>query len=101
MRKLLDQTWKTSTPDSFETRQAEIGTHDTGDRNTRPIQQSIDGDILWKKRVTGCKCKSHSRYFSLSTCCSAWQYHHPLVKFLFRTTCTSLWRESSHDQTSH
>jgi hypothetical protein len=39
MRKLLDQAWKTSAPDSLETREEEIGTHYTGDRNTTPIHK--------------------------------------------------------------
>jgi hypothetical protein len=49
MRKLLDQAWKTSTPDSLETRQEEIGTQYTGDRNTRPIQQPSGEKICGKK----------------------------------------------------
>jgi hypothetical protein len=91
VRKLLDQTWKTSTKNSLETRQDEVGTQYTRDRNTRPIQRPSGEKFCGKKGLQlGCKCKSHSRYLSLSTCCSAWQYY-PLVKFLFRTTYTSIW----------
>lgn len=83
--------------ESIYTRQ--VGDKTRGDRNKRPIQQPSKEKICGK-RVARCKCKSHWRYLSLSTCCSAWQYC-PLVKFLFRKTGTSLWfmDTSSHDQT--
>ena len=89
MRKLLDQAWKTSTPNSLETRQGEIGTQYTGDRNMRPIQQP-SREKMWKKGLQDANANHTQDTFPCLTCCSAWQYHHPLAKFLFPTAYTSL-----------